>query len=402
MNAWYQTSQIGNRSLEFIRYAVNVAKKPFVAYLGPHAPHYSADSPPWARDMFKGEKAPRTPAYNTSEGQAFKTRHVMQNPPWQEGSDMEAHIDIHFRDRWRAIVGVDEMVRLLVTELEEMNILESTYIFLTSDHGYKLGEWRVGCSKQHPYETDVHIPFFARGPGIAPGTRLTSLGSNIDIAPTFIAIAGLPPNPEHDGKSLLPLLHAHKDPQWRTSQLIEYISVGTYYNDHAKLWLSGPAEHPGTPVVYGEGPYEKPSPRNFSKPECKNSETNTTGEVGQGQCWFVDSQASNNWIALRVRNLTHNYVYVESFGSNAVAHPTFKGEGVGVFKCMPGDLCQYELYDYGPMTSDYPDYPVMKRERWNIDNIYQNLSETLKTSLHEELKEAYCSSKRLDVDRMGC
>ena len=37
---------------------------------------------------------------------------------------MEAHIDIHFRDRWRAIVGVDEMVRLLVTELKDMDILD--------------------------------------------------------------------------------------------------------------------------------------------------------------------------------------------------------------------------------------------------------------------------------------
>ena len=52
----------------------------------------------------------------------------------------------------------------------------------------------------------MHIPFLARGPGIKPGTRVDSLGSNIDIAPTFIDIAGLPPNPEHDGTSLLPLL----------------------------------------------------------------------------------------------------------------------------------------------------------------------------------------------------
>lgn len=92
---------------------------------------------------------------------------------------------------------------------------------------YKLGEWRIGCSKQHPYESDVHIPFFARGPGISPGTMLSALGSNIDIAPTFIDIAGLPPNPEHDGKSLLPMLLSKDgsderqaiEADWRTSQV---------------------------------------------------------------------------------------------------------------------------------------------------------------------------------------
>ena len=39
VDSWYQTSQIGNRSIEFIEAAVS-AGKPFVAYLGPHAPHY--------------------------------------------------------------------------------------------------------------------------------------------------------------------------------------------------------------------------------------------------------------------------------------------------------------------------------------------------------------------------
>jgi len=57
VDTWYQTSQIGNRSLEFIRYAV-AQKKPFAAYLGPHAPHYSADAPPWAQDLFSDMEVP--------------------------------------------------------------------------------------------------------------------------------------------------------------------------------------------------------------------------------------------------------------------------------------------------------------------------------------------------------
>ena len=295
IDEWYQTSQIGNRSIEFIEAAVT-AKKPFVAYLGPHAPHYSADSPPWAREMFSHLKAPRTPAYNTSVGQADKTKHVAQNPPLTK--EAEHWIDAHFRDRWRSIKGVDDMIALVIDKLDKLGILDNTFVFFTSDHGYKLGEWRVGCSKQHPYESDVHIPFLARGPGIAPGTRINSLGSNIDIAPTFIDIAGLPPNPEHDGKSLMPLLLTAEGTQerlaaeakWRTSLLIEYLSVGTYYNDHAKIYVSGPSATPGTPVKYGTGPW---SPNNASKAQCQHDEA--TAAVGQGHCYFVDSQESNNW-----------------------------------------------------------------------------------------------------------
>ena len=86
---------------------------------------------------------------------------------------------------------------------------------------------------QHPFESDVHIPFMARGPGIKPGTRMSQIASNIDIGPTFLDIAGVPPNPEHDGKSLLPFLTTDENsPEreaaaegWRTSQFIGFVSL---------------------------------------------------------------------------------------------------------------------------------------------------------------------------------
>ena len=89
------------------------------------------------------------------------------------------------------------------------------------------------------------------------------------------------------------------------------------YNDHAVQWLSGPAATPGTPLVYGTGPY-KPNASRVPEDNCAATE----GGAG-GKCYFVDSEASNNWIALRVRNATHNFVFVQSFGANAVAKTTF-------------------------------------------------------------------------------
>ena len=132
VDTWYQTSQIGNRSIEFIDTALSLGK-PFFAYLGPHAPHYSADSPPWARDRFNNLAAPRTPAYNTSVGQADKAHHVAQNPPLD--AEAEKWIDVHFRDRWRAISGVDDMVDLMLDHLEAKGVLASTFVFFSS------GEW---------------------------------------------------------------------------------------------------------------------------------------------------------------------------------------------------------------------------------------------------------------------
>jgi hypothetical protein len=153
--------------------------------------------------------------------------------------------------------------------------------------------------------------------------------------------------------------------------------------------VSGPAVNVGTPVVYGAGPRVVNGSR-LNSSECAATEGRTAGSVGQGQCHFVDSTKSNNWIALRVRNATHNYVYAESFGPS------------GQFKCLPGDFCQKELYNYGPITGDYPNYPVMTDERWCLNNSHWMASTAVKAALHAELQAAYCDTRRLDIDRMGC
>jgi hypothetical protein len=52
---------------------------------------------------------------------------------------------------------------------------------------------------------------------------------------------------------------------------------------------------------------------------------------------------------VRVRNATHNFVYAETYGAQAMAAP-LQGGGKGakgVFRCIEGDFCQHELYDYG-------------------------------------------------------
>lgn len=75
---------------------------------------------------------------------------------------------------------------------------------------------------------------------------------------------------------------------------------------------------------------------------------------------------------------------------------------MGIFKCLDGDDCQRELYDYGPITSDYPHFPVMTEERWCLKNDYKTSTVAMQEALHAELKEAYCSTRRLKANRMEC
>ena len=116
-------------------------------------------------------------------------------------------------------------------------------LLAASDHGYKQGQWRIGTSKQHPYETDIRVPFIARGPGIAAGTKPLQVTGNIDLTPTMLELAaGAAYVPEFmDGHSMTsflvkdldgapPLMPAEERKRrvdsWRTQMLNEYMSVG--------------------------------------------------------------------------------------------------------------------------------------------------------------------------------
>ena len=77
---------------------------------------------------------------------------------------------------------------------------------LQSDHGFQLGEFNIPMDKRQPYDFDTRIHLLARGPGIKPGSTWSQPATQVDMAPTFLGIAGLPKPSTMDGKSLLPLL----------------------------------------------------------------------------------------------------------------------------------------------------------------------------------------------------
>ena len=100
---------------------------------------------------------------------------------------------------------MDDIIREVFEYLETYDLLDNTYVLYTSDHGYHLGQWRIACSKQQMYDTDIRIPMFIRGPGIAPQSSRDEMIVNIDILPTFVDLAGIVLENASiiDGKSLV-------------------------------------------------------------------------------------------------------------------------------------------------------------------------------------------------------
>lgn len=100
----------------------------------------------------------------------------------------------------------DREVGELVAQLEKMGELDNTLIFVTGDHGMPFPR-----GKTNVYDCGARVPLAARwGKKVPPGRTIDDLVSLTDLAPTFLAAAGLPIPTEMTGRSLLPILESDR------------------------------------------------------------------------------------------------------------------------------------------------------------------------------------------------
>jgi N-acetylglucosamine-6-sulfatase len=214
----YMLDVLSNEAASFIRASSREHPgEPFFVYLAPYIPHGPATPPPRYANRLPGLKVPRPPSFNESDVSDKPPR--VRDLPLLSPAQI-AQVDALYRKRRQSVLALEDMVQNVVAALAQTRQLDNTYIFFTSDNGFRQGQHRLQSGKGGAYEEDIAVPLQVRGPGIEAGRVVKQLTGNVDFAPTFAHLAGIPIPDSVDGRSLLPLL-AGQPTTWRETFLLE-------------------------------------------------------------------------------------------------------------------------------------------------------------------------------------
>ncbi len=194
-------------------------EQPFSMVIGfksPHSPRGGNNLPERLRGLHEGETSRTVP--NSKFTAIF-------NPPVPEGeqdrprglSSNAVHLDY-----LRHVRGADENLGRLLEALDALGLREDTVVVYTSDNGYYLGEHGLG-DKRSIYEESLRVPMLVRYPRLFPkGQIIDEMVLNIDLAPTFLDLAGVAVPAAMQGLSWKAIASGQKPANWRKSFLAEY------------------------------------------------------------------------------------------------------------------------------------------------------------------------------------
>jgi N-acetylglucosamine-6-sulfatase len=243
----YSTNVYTRYAVDFIR----STRRPLFLYYAPSAPHAPFQPAPRDANAFADLAPYDAPSYGEPD--------VSDKPAYVRQLDWtrwrSASIQAIRRNQYRTLLAVDRGVGRIVQALEDTGRLSNALIVFMSDNGYLWGEHRLK-DKRAPYEESIRVPLVIRDDALFPGGTVDDrLALNIDLAPTFAAVAGAAA-PGAAGLSML-----RPADSWRARFPIEHYQfadpVPSYCGARTRRWKYVDYRD-GTQELYdlGADPYE--------------------------------------------------------------------------------------------------------------------------------------------------
>ena len=230
---YMQTAWCSDRAIQFMR-----GQRQFnpwfmsVNIFQPHAPYWPAEE---YLDHYRASDM-RSPSYKEGELKNKPVYQQVDNKGASGGHDVSfaGTSDLDHRKMKAAyyamIEQVDTEVGRMLQALEDSGQADNTIVIYMSDHGEMLGDHGIFLKGPYFYEGAIRVPLMIRWPGkFKAGLKSDALVEMVDLAPTLLEAAGLPPAPGMQGRSLTSLLTG-KTTKHRESIYCEYFDSLALYN----------------------------------------------------------------------------------------------------------------------------------------------------------------------------
>ena len=128
----------------------------------------------------------------------------------------------YLQDYLACIAAVDKSVGAILNFLKENGLDKNTIVIYASDQGFYLGEhgW---FDKRWMFEQSYKTPLLIQWPGVTkPGSVNNDMVSNLDLAETFLDIAGVKVPADMQGRSMVSILKGKTPPDWRKEHYYHY------------------------------------------------------------------------------------------------------------------------------------------------------------------------------------
>ena len=224
-------------------------KQPFFMAVGFHKPHLPFTVPEEFFDLYPEDKI------NVPDNAYAPVN--MPSVAWSSYGELRSYDDIAAlnatgapnttlpgdvvralrRAYYSGISYIDALVGDLLTELKSLGLTNNTIVSFWGDHGWQLGEHGEWC-KLTNFDLSTHAPMMISIPGRTDhGIVTDQLTEFVDLYPTLVEAAGLPPLPIcpedsatkveecREGTSLLPLLEGNIT-SWKDFAFSQYPRPG--------------------------------------------------------------------------------------------------------------------------------------------------------------------------------
>ncbi len=187
----YITDELTKRAIDYLK---RPKDKPFLMFLSHKAVHEPFN--PAYRDTIRFAGLP-VPDFDSPTGQ------IRDKAPWKQNR-RQGEGELIIQRYRQTLASVDDGLGRLLDTLDEQGILDNTAIIYVGDNGYLMGEHGGLWDKRAAFEPSIRVPMLMRYPArIKAGSVDEKMVLNLDLVPTMLDLAGVPPTSELQGCSWL-------------------------------------------------------------------------------------------------------------------------------------------------------------------------------------------------------